>query len=474
MRVLLIDPPGIEGLPVGRVLGSFGINKADQAWPPYDLQIFAGYCKKNGHEYKIIDANNLNLSSDELKNNIKEFNPNWVVYLTCFQTFELDVNVARLAKEVNPSINTACISLSIFSVEDPEGFMKRHPYLDFIIWGEPEIPLMRLINGEGHEDVAGLYYRRNDEILFTGEAERLRNLDDLGIPVHSGLPFFIYRCPLAKRRPLTIVNCSRGCINWCIHCQAGAFQKPLRYRSVESVTEELREIKALGIKEIKFYDCSLPTNREFTLHLCEKMIEERFNFTWHCNARADRIDRELLRLMKRAGCHTISIGCESADPRILKHMRKNETPEEIESAVRLVKESGMRVLMYLTFGLPGETEETMERTFDFVRRMKPDYVTFGIVVPAPGTPFYKELKEKGYLVQKELHWQDPTALPSFNYPHLSGERLLQFTREAYRRYYISPEYILRRLFSLRTFDEFVASFSNAMAIIKRYVLGERH
>lgn len=474
MRVLLIDPPGIEGLPVGRVLGSFGINKADQAWPPYDLQILAGYCKKNGHEYKIIDANNLNLSCDELKKYISEFKPHWVIYLTCFQTFELDANVARISKEVDPSIKTACFSLSIFSVEGPEGAMKRHPYLDYIIWGEPEIPLMRLITGEPQESIKGLYYRKNGNIAFTGEAERVKKLDDLGIPVHRGMPFHIYRCPLAKRRPLTIVNCSRGCINWCIHCQAGAFQKPLRYRSVESVIEELREIKSLGIKEIKFYDCSLPTNRQFTLELCENMIKESFDFTWHCNARADRIDRDILEIMKKAGCHTISIGCESASPEILKTMRKNETVEEIENAVRLVRESGMRVLMYLTFGLPGETEDTMEMTFNFVRRMKPDYVTFGIVVPAPGTPFYKELKEKGYLVQKELHWQDPTALPSFNYPHLSGERILEFTREAYKRYYLSPGYILRRLFSIRTFDEFVVSFSNALAIIKRYVLGARH
>jgi len=474
MRVLLIDPPGIEGLPVGRVLGSFGINKADQLWPPYDLQVFAGYLKRFGHDFRIIDANNLKLTLQDIRKEIVNFRPDWVIYLTCFQTFELDARIAKLAKEISNNIKTSCMSLSIFSVEEPEEAIARHPYLDYLLWGEPEVPLMRLINGEVPMNVKGIYFREGERVFFTGEAERIKDLDELGIPVHEGMPFHIYRCPLAKRRPLTIVNCSRGCINWCIHCQAGAFQRPIRYRSVESVMEELRQVNTLGIREIKFYDCSLPTKRNFAIELSENMLKEGLRFTWHCNARADRIDKELLKVMKRAGCHTISIGCESANDEILRNMRKNETVEQIESAVRLVKESGMRVLMYFTFGLPGETEETMKKTYEFVRRLMPDYVTFGIVVPAPGTPFYMELKERGYLVPKELHWQDPTALPSFNYPHLSRERIYEFARESYRRYYFSAPYILKRLFSITTLDEFLSSFSNALSIMKRYVFGGRH
>ncbi len=397
-----------------------------------------------------------------------------VVYLTCFQTFELDSSIARITKKINPEIKTACISLSIFSIEDPEDCLIRHPYLDYIIWSEPEKPLMELIKGINPLEVKGIYCRSNGDIFFTGEGERVKDLDELGVPVHDGLPFYLYRCPLARRRPMTIVNCSRGCINSCVHCQAGTFQKPLRYRSVDSVVEEMRDIRRLGIKEIKFYDCSLPTRGDFVIKLCEEMLRERFDFTWHCNARADRINREILSIMKRAGCHNISIGAESADPFILKNMRKNETLEEIEHAVRMVKESGMRVLMYLTFGLDGETHESMERTFRFVRRLMPDYVTFGIVVPAPGTPFYKHLRDKGYLILRDTHLNDPTLLPVFNYPHLSGEDIFIFTRSAYRRYYLSPGYIIKRLFSIRTLDEFLSSISNGIAVLKRYVMRTQH
>ncbi len=472
MKVLLIDPPGIDGFPIGRVLGSFGVNKADQSWPPYDLQILAGYCKKNGHLPKIVDANNLGLSLNDIKREIAAFKPDWLVYLTCFQSFNLDVEVARTAKETDSSIRTACISLSMLSVDKPGDKLRDFPYLDYIPWGEGELSVMQLIDSKNPADIEGLCFRKeNGEIVLNGTTKKSLNLDEFGIPVQEGMPFHIYKCPLAMRTPMAIVSCSRGCINQCVHCQAGAFHKSLRYRSVESVLEELRILKSLGIREIKFYDCSLPSKRDFIMPLTKAMIEENFGFTWHCNARADRLDEEILELMKRSGCHTISIGSESAVPEILKGMHKNETVEEIEEKVRLVKKKGMRVLMYLTFGLEGETEETMKQSYKFVEKLKPDYATFGIAVPAPGTPFYDSLNKNGFLTNKTLHLQDPMALPGFNYPNLSGERILSFTRQAYRKYYFSPNYILRRILSIKSLYEAKSSALNALAMIRRYVFG---
>ena len=472
MKVMLIDPPGFEGIAIGRILGSFGTNKANQVWPPYDLQIFAGYCKKNGHDFKILDANNLKMNYGEVKKIIAEYNPDWVIYLTCFPNFELDANVARIAKEVNPKIKTACMSLSIFSVEDPVKRMSDSSGLDFLPWGEPEIALMKLINNTPVQKVKGIYYRDSKgKIKFTGgTTERVMNLNELGIPVHYALPYKIYKCPLSISLPMTIVNCSRGCINSCVHCQAGNFQKPMRYRSVESVLEELDQIKKLGIKEIKFYDCSLPTNQRFLRELCAKMIEKKYNFTWNCNSRAEFINEEILKLMKKAGCHTIAIGCESADPEVIKNMKKNETVEQIGGAVKLVKKNGMRVLMYLTFGLEGETEKTMKATFNFAKSLNPEFATFGIAVPAPGTPFYENLKNKKYLMNKKLEFMDPNCLPTYCYPDLSPEKLHGFTRNAYKKYYFRPAYIAMRLNRLRSFTEFKVSAINALNLIKRYQL----
>src|SRR3989338_294548 len=471
-KIMLIDPPGFNGLKIDRVLGSFGTMKSDQIWPAYDLQIFGGYCKKNGHDIIILDANNLNLTFGDIKNKIREYNPDWVIFLTCFPNFKLDANVARVAKEISSKIKTACMSLSMFSVQNPEKQMEDLPYLDYLPWGEPEFPLMELINGKSPSKINGLYYKDNKrKVKFTGGVtKQITNLDELGIPAHSAMPYKIYKCPMAIRLPMAIVNCSRGCINRCVHCQAGNFQRTLRYRSIKSVLQELEELKKLSIKEIKFYDCSLPTNQVFLRKLCKEMIKRNYNFTWHCNSRAEFINPEILKLMKSAGCHTIAIGCESSDNNILKNMGKRETSQQIEEAVKIVKQYGMRVLMYLTFGLEGETEETMNNTFNFAKRLMPDFVTFGVVVPAPGTPLYDKFKEMGYLKDKKLELQDPNCLPSFEYPHLSPEKLHGFTRTAYKRYYFNPKYILMKLQNLRSFTEFKIGLTNALSMIKRYYL----
>jgi radical SAM superfamily enzyme YgiQ (UPF0313 family) len=473
-KVMLIDPPGYEGIAIGRILGSFGTNKADQVWPPYDLQSFAGYCKKNGHVFKILDANNLKMSYENVKEEIKKYDPDWVIYLTCFPNFYMDAATAIATKQVSKKIKTACMSLSIFSVESPLKKMTELPDLDYMPWGEPEIVLMKLINGVSAAKITGLYYKdKNGKVRFTGgESERVLNLDDLGVPVHEALPYNIYKCPLSIRLPMTIVNCSRGCINRCVHCQAGNFHRPLRYRSVKNVLKELDEIKSLGIKEIKFYDCSLPANPHFLHELCQKMIERKYNFSWNCNARAEHIREDFLKLMKRAGCHTIAIGCESYDMNILKKMGKNESPEELERAVRLVKNSGMRVLMYMLFGLEGETEETMKKNYEFARKMKPEFVTFGVVVPAPGTPFHRMVKDKGYLIEKKLELQDANFLPAYSFPSLPAEKIHEFARKSYRGYYLRLAYILMRIRGLRSFTELKMNLTNALSVVKRYCFEE--
>src|SRR3989339_187008 len=468
-KIMLVDPPGFMGNAVGRILGSFGSNKADQAWPPYDLQVFAGYSVINGLDYTILDANNLKLSDSQIEAEIRKYDPDWVIYMTCFPNFVIDAKVALTAKKVNRSIKTACISLSMLSVLDPAEKLGKLTDLDYIIWGEPELPLMQLINGVKPSEVKGLYFRgENGSIEFTGIAPKVANLDALGVPQHSKLNTSLYKCPLSIKKPMTIVNCSRGCINACVHCQAGNFQSPVRYRSIDNVLEELHQIKALGIKEIKFYDCSLPTDREFTKNLCNAMIENSFNFSWNCNARAEMLDDDIIITMKKAGCHTIAIGCESANADLLKNMGKNETPEDIERGVKLVKKHGLRVLMYLTFGLEGETKETMRETYDFAIRMYPDFVTFGIVVPAPGTAFYKKLSKNGQLINKNLEWLDPNALPSFKYPELDPKELHSFTRSAYRRYYFNPGYILRKITRLRSANELLGNIRNASTMMMRY------
>ncbi|MCX5657371.1 MAG: radical SAM protein, partial [Candidatus Omnitrophica bacterium] len=296
---------------------------------------------------------------------------------------------------------------------------------------------------------------------------RCQNLDEFGIPSHDKVPFRLYKDPLQLRHPMTLVSCSRGCINSCNHCLS-VFQKPLRYRSLENVLKEMRLLKNLGIREIKFFDCALTNDIKWANNFFKALIDERFNFSWTCNARADSLPPDTLRLMKQAGCHTICIGSESANQEILEKMGKNIKISDIESSVRNIKKLKMRVLMYFTFGLIGETHRTMRQSIEFAKRLNPDLVTFGIVVPVWGTRFYDYLDKNKYLMDVDISLYDPNNPPVYNYPHLSSYDIYQTSLKGYREFYLRPSFILKRLtnnpFNIRS------HISNLIIFIKRYLL----
>lgn len=467
-KVLLIEPPSPSEFGTIRVLGSMGTCKTDMAWPPYDLMIIGGLLDKNGIKSKIIDANCLRLSYLQVKDIIAEERPEIVIFTVTTPTLDNDVKTAKVAKEVSKDVVTVAVSLAMETVR--ENLLSKYPYLDAYPYHEPELSVLDLIKSDyDPKNVLGIYYREDGMIKKNEPCPKIKNLDDFGIPPHEKVPFKIYKDPLMKRKPMTIVCASRACINHCMHCLA-PFQKPLRYRSVDNVIEELKLVESLGIKEVKFFDCGITNDLDWVNEFCERMISEGIDLTWNCNSRADHLPLDTLELMKEAGCHTICIGAESANQKILDTIRKNETVEQIEEAVKNMKKVGIRTLMYFTFGLPGETKDTMNESIKFAKRLNPDFVTFGIVVPAYGTRFWEYLEKNGYLQDSDESKWDPNSPPAYNYPNLSGDEIYKTATRGYREFYFRPKYILKRLFNLSSLTGLRNDIGNFAICVKRYIL----
>ena len=465
-EILLIEPPvpsGKEGYI--RQLGSSGECKIEMKWPPYDLMIMKGMFNKNGLESKMIDANSLGYGWDKVKGIISEERPKLVVFTVSAWSYKEDIQVAKVAKETDPAIKTIPICLSMPSIK--ENLLEASPHIDLYPYDEPELPVLEYVqSGCNPKDIKGIYYRNNGAIIRNVEHPKPRDMDAFGIPSHDGLPFHLYHDPLMKKRPMTIVNASRGCINKCMHCLS-KFQSPLRYRSVANVMSELSEVKKLGIKEVKFFDCGLTNNERWVQELCESMIEAKLDLSWQCNSRADKLSPFLASLMKKAGCHTVCIGSESADDTILKTIKKNETVAEIERGVMNAKNAGMKVLMYFVFGLPGETKETLRKNIEFAKRLEPDYVTFGMVTPVPDTEFYKYLEENNFFTQKyEDADLSTTKEPIYSYPQLSSKEIYSTSMQAYKEFYFRPKYVIRKL--INSPSDIGKNFVSFTQFVKRY------
>ena len=136
-------------------------------------------------------------------------------------------------------------------------------------------------------------------------------------------------------------------------------------------------------------------------------------------------DRQLLKKMKKAGCHQIGIGLESANLEILKNVKKGVTPDQVRRTSAMIKKEGMKLALFLLLGLPGETKKTMAETIKFAKSINVDYVTLGIAQPYPGTPFYDYLVKNNYLKTRDWSKYDPMQPPVYDYPNLSNPKIFQ-------------------------------------------------
>lgn len=472
MKILLIEPPAVSKFGNQRIFGGNGSNKSDFRKPPLDLMMISGYLRKEGFDNTLLDANASRRTIDDVKGVIRKAYPDVVFFSTSTCTIYKDLLVAKAAKEVNPSVVTAAIGTHVMAL--PEETFKESEYLDVIVysneWEQAALNIAKSLSNL--ESADGIFFRKSGGgIAKTRQQPPVENLDDLGFPAHDKIEKELYRDPTTKRFPKTMVMGQKSCINNCSFCcQPAFFGAPaVRKRSVGHFLEELKWLQELGFKEVMFNDATLTADMRWASALFEGMIRENIDLTWNCSTRADRVNDEILKLMKRAGCHTIAIGMESVDPTVLKNVRKNINAEQIREAVSLIRKHGIDTIVFCVVGFPGETKESIENTISFLKTLDTTFITLGIAVPAPGTDFYKHVEENNYLLTKDWSMYDPMKKPVFSYPWLSADEITHYSAYGLRKFYLRPRYILNRLSKIRSLTEVNTYLNNFIGFLKRYV-----
>jgi anaerobic magnesium-protoporphyrin IX monomethyl ester cyclase len=473
MNILIIEPPAVSKFGNQRIFGGNGSNKSDFRKPPLDLMMISGYLKKEGFDNTLIDANASKRAIEDIKETIKKGSPDIVFFSTSTCTIYKDMLIAKVSKEIDPSIITVAIGTHVMAL--PEETFKESKYLDVIIYSSEweQVSLNIIKNISNLELAKGIFVKnQSGRIVKTDSQPPISNLDDLGFPSHDKLEKELYGDPTSKRYPKTMVMGQKACINNCSFCcQPAFFGAPkLRKRSVSHFIDELKWVQMLGFREVMFNDATLTADMEWATSLFEGMIRNNINITWNCSTRADRINSEILKLMKKAGCHTIALGMESVDPTVLKNIRKNINPEQIREAVKLIRCSGMNTIVFCVVGFPGETRESIENTISFLKTLDTTFITLGIAVPAPGTDFYRYVEENNYLLTKDWSLYDPMKKPVFSYPSLSADEIEYYSRHGLREFYLRPGYILKRILSIKSFMEVKTYLKNFIGFIKRYAM----
>lgn len=266
-------------------------------------------------------------------------------------------------------------------------------HADFVIRGEGEKVFMTFIDawerGSGYADVPNLSYRKGTNIIHNPRQVLAVELNTLPFTDFSLLkPEKRYRQVFHTIPVLT----SRGCPFDCSFCSVtGMFGRHYRFRSTENVIEELRRYNRRR-NIIFFYDDNFAANRQHTKELLEAMIHEKFKFKWITQVRADVArNLELVRLMKKSGCHMLFIGFESINPKSLEAMNKKQTVEEIVNAVKVLRRHRIHIHGMFVYGFDEDDWRTVKETIKFAKKARLTSTQFLILTPLPGSEFFNKV-----------------------------------------------------------------------------------
>lgn len=447
--------------------------------PPMDLMYMAAVAeeitKPCYFETKIVDYSLEEVKNekqkiqsnplDKFKSDLKEFQPDYLVVNVASTTFENDLSVLALAKKILPNIIT--IAKGAHFLTSNTDILYKYKALDLIIVGEAEETLKEILSEKPYPKIKGLCYRDGFVPKYTGKRPFVQDLDKLPFPARHLVNNNIFRRP-DNNKVQAIIKVSRGCPHHCFFCLATPVSgAKVRVRSAENIIEEIREcVETYNINNFLFWSDIFNADREWTLDLCEKIIESGLKITWSANTRADTIDEEMAELMYDSGCRLVSIGVESGSQYILDKIGKKITINEIRDAVKIFKKAKIKIYNYFVIGLPWDNENTIEETIDFAIRLNSDFVSFYTATPLPGTRFYKFAKENN-LFSGNDSFKNAYYAPVINTMCLSKERVFELHKSAIKRFYLRPGYILQALLNIRSFAELKNYVKAGLGILLR-------
>ena len=445
MNVLLINPYSASPYPV----------------LPLGLAYIAAMLEQNRITVTVLDAWAERLNHEEFSAALLRIRPD-IIGITMTSTMApAAMDLATLAKT---AMNVPVVAGGPHASALPRECLA-NPAIDYVVIGEGEITFLNLVRAlsNGHPDLAsikGIAYRLNGEIIVNGPADLIADLNGLPMPARHLFPVNKYRThlPYGRKTPYMTMITSRGCPYNCIYCSKSVFGDTYRALSPANVVRELKHlIETYKIREFRFYDDDFTLNVKRAGEICDEIVRQGIKLDWSCTTRVDLVNDELLGKMKRAGCYTISYGVESGDPEVLKKANKGYTLADVEKAFRLTRKHGIRILAFFMLGLPGENEETIEKSIKLALKLDPDFVSWGIINLMPGSKMYQDFSHQFTDCSTNETIKHPMAAGT-SYNIYEGafplERLIELNREAHKRFYLRPRYLVKKLFEMRSWAEF--------------------
>jgi radical SAM superfamily enzyme YgiQ (UPF0313 family) len=410
-RVLLIHPPS---------------SAEWRAVVPHTGQAYiAQTLLEEGIEYDVLDMN-LGHKSADLMKRIRDFRPDLVGMSLISQEYRKFYELLSEVKERYPEVKTIVGGPHMTILK--EQVLRDCPAIDYGVVHEGEDLLVELCRGVEEEEIKGLVFRSDGEIIYTGARDWLMNLDDLPWPQY-------HKFELDRYIGTMTIYTSRGCPHKCIFCPNRIVSPVFRTRSAGNVVDEIEHWYARGKRQFNFDDDNFNMVRARVFEICDEIEKRGLKDLYiHCSngIRADRVDREMLTRMWEVGFRSIAFGVDGGNNRILQIVKKGETIEAIEEGVKTACEIGYDVKLLFVIGTPYETWDDVEDKVRLTLKYPVHDVHFYNTIPYPGTELYDWVSENNcFLKQPEEYLNDVSCLvnePVFETPELPAAKRRELHR----------------------------------------------
>lgn len=468
MKIILINPPFLAKDSVGETKS---IQSVLNVVMPLGIAYIAAVVRKNGYKVKIIDCT-LNVSHQDLLEILQVELPDIVGITATTSAFN---NAKDIAKDIRTMLPEVKIIIGGCHVTAVPGEALSDGYFDIGVIGEGEETFLelaqRIEKGGVFDDIAGIAYKKNGNVIVNKRRPLIKDLDTLPFPAWDLLPDLAKYSPTPasyRRLPLATVMTSRGCPMQCKFCDRSIFGSEHRQREPENIFNEIEElVHKFGAKEIRFFDDTFTLNKERIFEICEGFKRRKLDIPWTCLTSVTTVSEKLLKTIRKAGCWQVLYGLESGDKRMLEILGKGNTLQQNKKAVYLAKQAGLGVRADFLVGAPGETKESLVNTLNFAKSLPLDYAHFNKFVPYPGTQFHKILTNQGY----KFNFSQCCSITSHSaiiyVPEgIDKDDFRKFLDQAHREFYLRPRHLLRRLLSTRTFTELKGQINGFFAIVR--------
>ncbi|MFH1575549.1 MAG: radical SAM protein [Candidatus Nealsonbacteria bacterium] len=466
MKILLINPPSEFKTPV----------------LPLGLASIASYLKnKNGNlDIMVIDAWAEELTYKEIENRAFQTQADIVGIYMVSPRYEKTKSAIEACRKALPE--SVIIAGGPHPSAVPSETLNDIPQLDICAIGEGEITMDELVNALQNKSdlsgISGLAYRdQNGKTVFTKPRDFIENLDILPFPARELFPLEKYKThpPYGKKNPYFTMVTSRGCPFHCAYCSKDVFKNRYRSRSPKNVCDEIEElISKYGAQEIQFYDDDFTMDMKRAEEICDEISKRNLKFRWSCLTRVNLVDENLLKKMKKAGCWLVSYGVESGSQKILDSINKGFTINQVISTFELTRRIGLATICYFIIGLPGETKETIRETVDLIKKIRPNFISGGMLTIFPGSRLFNSIRNGEYLGKLRTLKEGENLTGVFagkgNYMIIENNftlsELKTIVRNIIRGFYLRPQYILQSMANIRSFSDLNYYLNAGLELIK--------